>query len=102
VKTTQITAHGGNGIGQTAGDYVKERLFLDGIDIFRNKPAIDQTVKSAINIVPYPASAIFPLVQAAMMAAQIADHAAVLLFSIEKSLMHLDDNVLGIVGNDTK
>jgi hypothetical protein len=69
VEAVEVATHRGNGIRPAAGHKMKKRLFLDGITIFRNQPAVHQAVQLALLILPYPADTSFTLLDMTMVIA---------------------------------
>ena len=44
VEAAEVAANSGDGKRLTAGQKVKQRLFLDGVNIFSNQAAVNQAV----------------------------------------------------------
>jgi hypothetical protein len=74
MEAPEVAAHGGNGIGTGPGQEMKERLFLNGIDILGDDPAVYEAVKGAVPVFPYAANPSFARIDFAFMRAQMAMH----------------------------
>jgi hypothetical protein len=69
MQAAKIAAHGGNRVGETARQNVKQRFFLDRIDMFGDEIAVDQGVECSSPVLPYPADPPFAIGDQTVMAA---------------------------------
>jgi hypothetical protein len=69
VEAHEIAARSGNRIGPGAREEVEQGLFLNGVDLFGNNPAIVKAVKGAILVFPDVAEAPLPRIDFAFVGA---------------------------------
>jgi hypothetical protein len=78
---------------------MKEGFFLNGIDMFRNDPAIDQADYGIAPSLSYVANASLPLAQSAAMGTNRALQFAVLPFKIHRTGSKVDVCLISISHN---
>jgi hypothetical protein len=89
MEAAEIAANRGNGKRPAAGQKVKQGLFLNGINMFRHQPAIDQAVQNPALILPHPADATMPILDPAVMGTKFTVDLTFLARTVQLRLMHL-------------
>lgn len=59
LKTSEIAAHRRNGERGRSGIEMKNRFFLDGVDIERDGTAKDKGIKLSFPVLPHSANSLF-------------------------------------------
>src|SRR3990172_363197 len=91
VQTTEITARCCYRIGQAAGEEMKERLFLYGVDVLRDDLVVDERVEHAAPVLTHSADASPSVCDKTAMATQAALHLLIFFRLLEQRLLHNGD-----------